>query len=678
MRLLLLKIGVFVGAVFLLVAGATSANAATLRLTPPTGTFAIGSTFDVSIFLNTQGQTINALDIILRFSPAQLQVVSPTTGRSIIDVWASQPSFNNATGEIRLQGGTPGGINTSQGLISTITFRARQIGPTALRFDDNSRVLLHDGKGTDILRDVQGALYQIALPPPAGPLVVSETHPDQTKWHSIPNAVLHWEPVAGATAYSYVLNREPVDIPDAIAESDRTNVTYRNLADGQHYFHIRAMRDGVWGGITNFAINIDTTPPANFPIEIIPSSRTVRRQPVIQWRTTDVLSGIHRYELALIPLSPPETANAANKPFFIEAGSPHIPHQLPLGAYDVIVRAYDNAGNYREAAKRLHIVAAAFSFTDETGLIISSRVTVPWIWIWGIGIFLLAGLGFVAYRLKISHSTIWKRLAKKEFPEQIKADLSELKKYREKYGKLITILILTGSLFFAGAAAPSLAQQLEFGPPIVTSVSRDISNEDIFYVGGKTEVADAEVLIYLQNLRTGEAQRFSANSDMRGDWFYRHHTFLSPGDYLIWTQSALGDSLSPPGPQTQMTVRQTALQFGPNRISFEALYLVSALLLFAALAALTAYSIFHAVHLKRKEALLLKETREAEEALRRGFAVLRRDVEAELAVIKKARLSKKLAAEEKEKEQELLRDLDKIEAYIGKEIWDIEKAERGA
>ncbi|MDZ4229681.1 MAG: hypothetical protein U1C53_00935, partial [Candidatus Veblenbacteria bacterium] len=68
--------------------------------------------------------------------------------------------------------------------------------------------------------------------------------------------------------------------------------------------------------------------------------------------------------------------------------------------------------------------------------------------------------------------------------------------------------------------------------------------------------------------------------------------------------------------------------------------------------------------------------REAEESVRRGFAVLKRDIQAELNVVRKAKLSKQLSAEEHAREAELMKDLDWVEKYIGKEVWDVEQAER--
>jgi ribosome recycling factor len=87
------------------------------------------------------------------------------------------------------------------------------------------------------------------------------------------------------------------------------------------------------------------------------------------------------------------------------------------------------------------------------------------------------------------------------------------------------------------------------------------------------------------------------------------------------------------------------------------------------------YTLVHAKKARRKRREFLKEIKEAEESVRRGFAVLRRDIQAELVVIKKIRATKALSEEEKEKEDRLLQDLAWAEQYIGKELWDVYKTE---
>ena len=71
-----------------------SVFAARLFVGPTTGTFTVGSTFEVSLFLDTRGQSINAFSAELQFPPDKLQLVSPTAGKSIIGVWTAPPQFN--------------------------------------------------------------------------------------------------------------------------------------------------------------------------------------------------------------------------------------------------------------------------------------------------------------------------------------------------------------------------------------------------------------------------------------------------------------------------------------------------------------------------------------------------------------------------------------------------------
>ena len=656
-------------------------GAATLSVGPATGSFQVGSTFDVGVFLDTEGESVNTISLALSFPPDTLQLVTPSAGNSIIGIWSAQPQFNNLEGTAEFQGGIPGGISVSKGLISTLTFRVRSVGTALVKFLDSSRVLLNDGRGTDALKNTSNGFYQLALPPPAGPIVVSETHPIQSEWYGNPNVVLAWAADAGAQGYSYVLNEDPVDIPDDISEGRRSTVTYRGTKDGIHYFHIKALRDGTWGGTTHFAIRIDTTAPADFPVAISPSARTVRLQPIIQFSSTDANSGVDHYELKIIPLSLEtdaltDAARTGSEAIFIEAQSPYLPPTLAIGSYDVIVRAYDKARNYREVTQRLAIVSQMLEFIDGRGLSIRNQFVIPWNIVWGIGAALLLFLAFVAWRIERRHKLIITQRAQREFPETVKRQLDELRRYREKYGKalLLFVSMAIGLSMVSGVPAAS-AEQISVSPPVITTISRNISNEEIFYVGGKTENPQTDVVVYLQDLRTGETSSVRVVSDNRNDWFYRHHAFLPSGTYLLWAQAKIGEEQSPPSPQVQFSVEKTALQIGATRVSAEVVYLIIVLALGVALIGLIVLIVIHCVRVKRNRILFEKEIREAEESIRRGFAVLRRDVEAELAVVKKAHLSKELSSEEHTREAQLLKDLDLIERYIGKEVWDVERTE---
>ena len=293
----LVLISFFVLAIFLL-KPTLALGQGSIYIGPPSGTFTVGSTFTVSVYLNTGGQFINAVEANLSFPPDKLQVVSPTAGKSIIQVWINQPVYSNVEGTLKFQGAIPTpGINTQAGVISTVTFRARSVGTATIRVLDDSRVLLNDGKGTDILGQTSHGVYTLILPPPAGPIVTSPTHLDQEKWYEVKNAVFRWEVTPDAQGFSYVLNDFPVDDPDDISEGQRGTARYENLSDGTHYFHIKSLRAGVWGGVTHYAIKVDSTPPAVFEIEISPSDYTSNRRPIINFETTDQVSSVDHYEL---------------------------------------------------------------------------------------------------------------------------------------------------------------------------------------------------------------------------------------------------------------------------------------------------------------------------------------------------------------------------------------------
>lgn len=653
-------------------------------MNPSSGSFIVNNTFDVSVILNTNGRSVNAVDAIITFPPDRLQVVSPSLGRSIIGIWASPPTFNNQDGTLRFQGGIPSpGINTSSGIISTITFRVKSIGTATVNFSDESKVFLNDGLGTNILTTKGGGIYSLILPPPAGPTVISPTHPDQTKWMTNTTVLFEWSAEPDVTGYSYMLNEEPVNTPDDISEGINTGVAYKNLQDGTHYFHIKALKNKFWGGVTHYAVKIDGTPPAEFKINISPGTRTTSRLPIIDFFTTDNLSGIDHFELKIVPLNPENIGiEFGTENFFIETQGRYIPpEKLSLGDYDIIVRAYDIAGNVREVVEQLSIVNPIFS-TTEAGLGIAGKFIIPWIYVFIIGISIILLLMYTLWVILRVHRTVKVRelegaLSDPAIQERLKYLKEKQKVYSKPAGsvKHLILLIVAGSMILASFFAPS-AKAVEFTsliPPTITTIAGNITNDQLFYVGGSTEITGAEVIIYLQNVQDNQVISSTVMPDEKGEWFYTHREPLISGKYLLWTQLKLGNELSPPGPQNEINVSRTAIQIGGSRLSYETIYLLAALILFLVVLILGVLNIYHYYKARGKHARLMKEVKEAEEAIKRGFTTLQHDITQELAVIHQARLAKTLSREEEEKEKQLMKDLREITEYVKKEVYDIEK-----
>jgi hypothetical protein len=317
-----------------------------VSLSPRSGSFVEGSTFEVPIFLNTKNKSINGIEIKINFDKDKLLVVNPTGGKSIIGVWVETPSFNNTHGTVSYVGVVPGGITTESGLIGMITFKAKTIGNAVVSINSTSKILLNDGLGTQAQVDLGRATYNILTKAPEGVQIYSETHPNQSNWYNNNTPVLSWIKDSDVDGFSFVIDHKPNTIPDNVINSEDTTKTFESLSDGLWYFHVKANKRGMWGTTGDFLIRIDTAPPAEFNPEInfLMAAVIEVQRTLVSFFTTDNLSGVDHYEVGVIDKNQPFTES----PVFIQAESPF---QVPLntdGKLEVIVRAIDKAGNIRD------------------------------------------------------------------------------------------------------------------------------------------------------------------------------------------------------------------------------------------------------------------------------------------------------------------------------------------
>jgi hypothetical protein len=249
------------------------------------------------------------------------------------------------------------GINTSSGLVSTITFRAINPGEAVVSILDSSQVLLDDGKGTNILTSVGRGVYKIVIPPPEGPKVFSPTHPDQNKWYNNNSPTFSWEKEEGVTDFSYSIDDSFYGVPDNISEGNHTSVSFADLEDRIWYFHIKAKKGDAWGGVTHYILLIDTTPPAVFTLSFEPALRspvTTSKEPIVSFITTDSLSGLDHYTLKLIDLT--KAPQKKETGFFVEVSSPYQLPSLDTGEHEVMVRAFDRAMNWQDSSKKIEVI----------------------------------------------------------------------------------------------------------------------------------------------------------------------------------------------------------------------------------------------------------------------------------------------------------------------------------
>ena len=356
------------------------AEEASLSIYPQTGTFTVGSTFDVSIFVNTGGNNVNAVRVDLKFNPKKLQVITPAKGLSAVAGWTFPPSFSNTKGDISLQGRFfPRGINTSEGLISVIVFEVMSSGRTEVHFLDSSQVLVGEEEGINILTSVNRGVYDIVPSPPMGPRIFSESHPDQNKWYKNNSPVFSWERIEKAVGYSFLLDDDPFGEPDNTIDTESTSISFSEVEDGGRYFHLRVKKEQIWGGTSHFRVMIDNIPPSTFEPYLEPFRLTSGSYLLIYFNASDLLSGINHYEARLADFTDPENVVLSA---WIREESPFRLSTERSGTFEIFVRAFDEAGNFREGKVRARVLSPPLIIVS--GGIQIKGFFVPWWLIYGV------------------------------------------------------------------------------------------------------------------------------------------------------------------------------------------------------------------------------------------------------------------------------------------------------
>lgn len=159
------------------------ALAATLTLSPATGTFAPSDIFSVSILLDTEGATTSGVDIrYLNFDPVLFEVQDDDTSVSGVQITPGSlmaltqvNAVNSATGRIEFsQVPSGGGTFTGSGTLATVRFRVVTTGTAAVNFDftvGSTTDTNVASTGVDILSAVTNGSYTLssATPPPPPP-----------------------------------------------------------------------------------------------------------------------------------------------------------------------------------------------------------------------------------------------------------------------------------------------------------------------------------------------------------------------------------------------------------------------------------------------------------------------------------------------------------------------------
>lgn len=116
-----------------------AAPATALSLAPSNSSPATGSTFTVSVNINTGENTVSAAELHFTYTGTAVTAQSIAAG----SFFASPTIYNSKVGagttDITVLGG-PGGSKQGTGVLATITFRAESAGPSTISVDQSTQI----------------------------------------------------------------------------------------------------------------------------------------------------------------------------------------------------------------------------------------------------------------------------------------------------------------------------------------------------------------------------------------------------------------------------------------------------------------------------------------------------------------------------------------------------------
>ena len=103
----------------------------------------------IDVLLDTQNESVNAIEGSVTFNADMLQLQEIKTNNSFISLWVQGPQAESST-NIVFSGIVPGGYRGSKGVLFSFTFLPKKAGPVLLSFN-NVKAYLNDGQGTQSL-----------------------------------------------------------------------------------------------------------------------------------------------------------------------------------------------------------------------------------------------------------------------------------------------------------------------------------------------------------------------------------------------------------------------------------------------------------------------------------------------------------------------------------------------
>ncbi len=209
--------------VFTAVFFAGPAFAASISFEGP-GAISQGQDVLVNAFLDTNGDSVNALQGSMTFPNNVMQLQEVRAGNSIVNFWITQPAVNQS-GKVDFSGIIPGGYNNKKGFLFSLVFKTVAQGSGVISVD-GLQILKNDGKGTALSATVIPFAFSVGAGESAPPSLV--------------------EPVQDTTPPEH-FTPELAQSPDLFDGKWFLTFATQDKDSGIAYYQVR---EGAWGNFT--------------------------------------------------------------------------------------------------------------------------------------------------------------------------------------------------------------------------------------------------------------------------------------------------------------------------------------------------------------------------------------------------------------------------------------------
>ncbi|MBY0110561.1 cohesin domain-containing protein [Patescibacteria group bacterium] len=375
------------------------ASAASLYLTPASGTYSIGGTLTATIYVESTGQALNAVSGTLSIPTDAFDIVGVSSAGSIVNFWVQEPAAQG--GNITFEGVVLNpGYSGSAGKIAAVTLRAKRAGSFPVTYSSAS-ILANDGKGTNLLSGTRGGSYtvregDVPVPKPTAPVIETEEEAEEDVEDENGPTIRTFSEIARSVA------TDP-SVRVQVSASDPSGIkSYEFSLDGGAFLPWEEYEGGVYElkvgpGAHTLALRVTDTNGNETRRQIVVLVTPLQTPKITEYPTHTALhagiiegtvtAGITRVVLTATPES------VSNSLSFLEwGGIPTIPQQIEAvvradgewlaslssletpGKYRITATGYDVRGGSSLSSESVYVVITPGLFTQIVSWIISVPV----------------------------------------------------------------------------------------------------------------------------------------------------------------------------------------------------------------------------------------------------------------------------------------------------------------